>query len=142
MPILSFYNTILIKSSPKNTIVVSLAMSFWENVDSEREYKNITRKELAYRADFSLTSLSTGIKRGSIPAADVALRIAKVLGVSVEYLLTGVESTQRQPDTIPELLQKYQKYHQLLDGLDSLPEGVQKSIESMVLEVSQACVPE
>ena len=113
-------------------------MNFWETVDSEREYKNITRKELAYKADFSLTSLSTGIKRGSIPAADVALRIAKVLGVSVEYLLTGVEPKERQPDTIPELLQKHQKYHQLLDVLDSLPENVQESIESMVLEIRQA----
>jgi ribosomal protein L1 len=55
-------------------------MNFWETVDWEREYKNISRKELAYKAGFSLNCISTGIARGSIPAADVAYRIAKVLG--------------------------------------------------------------
>lgn len=36
----------------------------------------------------------TGIMRGSIPAADKALQIAKILGVTVEELLTG-ESKER-----------------------------------------------
>ena len=72
-------------------------MNFWEIVDSEREYKNISRKELAYLADFSINSIPTGITRGSIPAADVAYRIAKVLDVTVEYLLLGgnVQSQQK-----------------------------------------------
>lgn len=60
-------------------------------MDVEREYQNISRKELAYRADFSLTSLSTGIIRNSIPSADVAYRIARTLNVSIEYLLNGTE---------------------------------------------------
>lgn len=64
-------------------------MSFWQNVDAERDFQNISRKELAYKANFSLTSLSTGIIRNSIPSADVAYRIAKVLNVSIEYLLEG-----------------------------------------------------
>ena len=67
-------------------------MNFWETADWEREYKNLSRKELAYKAGFSLNCISTGIARGSIPAADVAYRIAKVLGVSVEYLLLGGDS--------------------------------------------------
>lgn len=114
-------------------------MNFWETVDSEREYKNITRKELAYRADFSLTSLSTGIKRGSIPAADVALRIAKVLGVSVEYLLTGLEPEASPRRTMPDSLQKYQKHRLLIDEFDSLPANVQKSIETMIREIKKSC---
>ena len=64
-------------------------MNFWKNVDYVREYREMTRKELAYQADFSIASFSTGIKRNSIPAADVAYRISKVLDVSIEYLLTG-----------------------------------------------------
>ena len=74
-------------------------MNFWEIVDSEREYKNLSRKELAYLADFSVNSIPTGIARGSIPAADVAYRIAKVLGVSVEYLLLGEKSQNQQKIT-------------------------------------------
>jgi transcriptional regulator with XRE-family HTH domain len=64
-------------------------MLFWENVEYIREYKNMTRKELSLKADFSLTSISTGIARQSMPAVDVAVRIAQALGVTVEYLVTG-----------------------------------------------------
>ena len=112
-------------------------MGFWENVDAEREYKNLSRKELAYRADFSLTSLSTGIKRNSIPAADVALRIAKVLGVSIEYLLTGTEMAASQTDTISVFLQKYHQYQPFIEEFASLPANVQKSISIMIKEIKQ-----
>ena len=64
-------------------------MSFWENVEYVREFREMTRKELAYKADFSINSISTGITRGSLPAVDVACRIAKVLDVSVEFLVNG-----------------------------------------------------
>ena len=67
-------------------------MNFWENVERIREYKEISRKELALRANFSLNSISTGISRNSIPLADVACRIADVLEVSVEFLVTGKSS--------------------------------------------------
>lgn len=88
-------------------------MGFWENVDAERDFQNISRKELAYKANFSLTSLSTGIIRNSIPSADVAYRIAKVLNVSIEYLLEGSskkesKKVQENSDTFLQELQNPQ----------------------------------
>lgn len=68
-------------------------MGFWHNVEYVREFKNITRKELALKANFSLNSISAGIARDSVPSADVAVRIAEVLGVSVKYLVTGKDSS-------------------------------------------------
>lgn len=110
-------------------------MNFWKNVDYVREYRNMTRKELAYKADFSLTSLSTGIKRNSIPSADVAFRIAKTLNVSIEYLLTGKDSTKSDITTVNSLTQiDYLKNIKLLEKIDSLPEGVQKSIMHIIDE--------
>ncbi len=64
-------------------------MSFWQNVESELAYKNITRKELAEKASFAVSGISLGLSHNSVPNADVAVRIAEVLGVSVEYLVTG-----------------------------------------------------
>ncbi len=86
-------------------------MSFWENVDAERDFQNISRKELAYKANFSLTSLSTGIIRNSIPSADVAYRIAKVLNVSIEYLLDGnsKKGTEKKQECNNTFLQELQK---------------------------------
>ena len=72
-------------------------MNFWEKVDQERELKNLTRKELAHIAKFSLNSISTGIARNSIPAADVALRIANALGTTVENLMGQKSSQQATP---------------------------------------------
>lgn len=104
-------------------------MNFWKNVDYVREYRDMSRKELAYKADFSLTSLSTGIKRNSIPSADVAFRIAKTLNVSVEYLLTGKDSTKTDiPDTNNLSQINYLKYKKLIEKIEALPENVQKSI--------------
>lgn len=96
-----------------DTIVLILSMGFWQNVDAERDFQNISRKELAYKADFSLTSLSTGIIRNSIPSADVAYRIARVLNVSIEYLLEGTakkrnEKMQENTDTFLQELQNPQ----------------------------------
>lgn len=118
-------------------------MNFWEVVDSEREYKNLSRKELAYLADFSVNSIPTGIARGSIPAADVAYRIAKVLGVSVEYLLLGEQSQNQQKITdtnknneIIERSKKYIKNHELIDNFEKLPDSIQKSVEDLIQNLS------
>ena len=72
-------------------------MSFWQNVENELKYKNISRKELADRASFAVSGISLGLSHDSVPSADVAVRIAEVLGVSVEYLVTG-----REPVDIPK----------------------------------------
>ena len=126
-------------------------MNFWEVVDLEREYKNISRKELAYLANFSVNSIPTGIARGSIPTADVAYRIAKVLGVSVEYLLTiGEKETisnfqevqNSQIDTeIIERSKKYTKNYELIENFDKLPEEIKKTLNKLIEEISmQKCV--
>ena len=109
-------------------------MGFWENVEDIREYRNMSRKELAYRAKFSQTSISTGIKRKSIPAADVAFRIAKVLDVSIEYLLTGKNDAGLKNEIkIP--LQNYKKYSELFREFDSLPSSVQKKFVALLKEI-------
>lgn len=123
-------------------------MNFWEIVDLEREYKNLSRKELAYLADFSVNSIPTGIARGSIPAADVAYRIAKVLGVSVEYLLLGEKSQNQQKITdsnknneIIERSKKYTKNYELIENFEKLPEEIKKTLSKLIEEISmQKCV--
>lgn len=109
-------------------------MSFWENVEDIREYRNLSRKELAYRAKFSQTSISTGIKRQSVPAADVAFRIAKVLNVSIEYLLTGKNSGKNDNDIqIP--LHNFKKYSELFEEFDKLPAAAQKKLVSLLKDI-------
>ena len=68
-------------------------MNFWKKVDSELSYLGKTRKELASAVGFDAANISFGIKRNSIPAADTALKVARFLGVSLDYLLDMSEST-------------------------------------------------
>ncbi len=70
-------------------------MNFWKKVDSELSYLGKTRKELAATVGFDAATINFGIKRNSIPAADTALKVARFLGVSLEYLLDMSESSSQ-----------------------------------------------
>lgn len=63
---------------------------FREMLRSELDFQDIKVKELAERTGISQRTLEGYLgARGSIPPADVAVKIARVLHVSVEYLVTG-----------------------------------------------------
>lgn len=59
---------------------------FWKRVDEELDYKGMNRKALSKEVGFSVGNVGKGIQLGSSPSADTAVKIAQVLGVSVEYL--------------------------------------------------------
>lgn len=128
--------------------MLSLVMGFWENVENAREFKNMTRKELAYRAHFSINSISTGIARNSIPAADVACRIAQELGVSVEFLVTGNNQNEKREQSGPEerliasrLLDKksnLMKYAAVLEDFSAIAPDMQKLLADLIHKMARA----
>lgn len=64
--------------------------SFAERLRAEIEYSGMLQKEVAYKAGIKKRALDMYLgTQGSMPPADVAVRIAKVLNVTVEYLVTG-----------------------------------------------------
>lgn len=114
-----------------------MKMNFWENVAQEREFKNLTRKELAYKAKFSLNSISTGIARNSIPSADVAVRIARVLETTVENLMSQKHEITHQQDfnsNVQESL--YTKYRNFIEDFDKLSLENQKAIIQIVTQIA------
>ena len=99
-------------------------MGFWENVDSELKYQNKTRKQLAQNLGFDATTISKGVSNNSVPLADMALKIADFLGVSLEYLL-GLPEKSKKGDNKSELektkaLRYYHKYHDLINVCEKL----------------------
>jgi transcriptional regulator with XRE-family HTH domain len=67
-------------------------MGFKENLKSELIYLGLSVKELAARSGVNKYSIDNYLnKRGQIPSANAAVKIARALGVSVEYLVTGKE---------------------------------------------------
>ncbi|MDR1325608.1 MAG: helix-turn-helix domain-containing protein [Treponema sp.] len=75
-------------------------MTFFERLESLIKEKKTSQKAVAEYVGLTGSSITLWKKEGTIPRADVALRIAEFLGVSVEYLITGAESVSK-PDTAP-----------------------------------------
>lgn len=101
---------------------------FMDRVESILKEKRLTQKELAEELMLRRPTLSDWKKNGAVPAADICLRIADYLGVSVEWLVTGKESgltseektllkqwkilTPDQKDTLRTLLNKWESEYQ------------------------------
>lgn len=65
-------------------------MTFRDRLRERIEYLGLLDKEVAAKAGISKRAIDSYVgSRGCMPSADVAVRLAKVLGVSVEYLVTG-----------------------------------------------------
>jgi len=72
-------------------------MSFRENLKAELSYSGMLVKELAAKAGIKKHTIDNYLcVRGRMPAADVAVRIARALGVSVEYLVSGYENAENK----------------------------------------------
>jgi len=67
-------------------------MGFAENLREELAYSGLVKKELAELSGVHKRAIDTYVRtNSSMPSADVAVKIAKALGVTVEYLVTGEE---------------------------------------------------
>ena len=67
--------------------------SFKDRLVEELNYHGFSNKEFAQALGISLGTLGMYLYRGSLPAADVAVRMAQALNTTTEYLVTGADST-------------------------------------------------
>ena len=93
-------------------------MGFKENLKSELAYQDMLVKELAAISGISKHTLDNYLNvRGYMPSADVAVKIAQALGVSVEYLVTGEEGSADKSPLGPEIRALVQNF-KLLNETD------------------------
>lgn len=97
---------------------------FYERLERLLKDKDIQQKELAEYCGISSNGISTWKVTGTIPRADVAIKMAECLGVSVEYLITGQISSIDIKDelaysvaTLPE--NKRRVIKAVIDSLES-----------------------
>jgi transcriptional regulator with XRE-family HTH domain len=65
-------------------------MGFRENLKSELAYTDMLVKELAAKSGINHRTIDSYLRENAaMPSAEAAVSIAQVLGVSVEYLVTG-----------------------------------------------------
>ena len=69
-------------------------MGFKENLKSELQYTGMTVRALAEKSGVNKQTIDNYLStHSSMPSAEAAVKIAKVLDVSVEYLVTGKDSS-------------------------------------------------
>ena len=86
-------------------------MGFKENLKSELAYQDVLVKELSKQSGISKSTLDNYLgARGYMPSADVAVKIARTLGVSVEYLVTGEEKNREESSLGPEIRSLIQNF--------------------------------
>ena len=114
-------------------------MNFWERVDDLLDRNDINKKTLAYEAGFDASNITKGIKNNNVPSAETAVKIAKVLGVSVEYLVNGTETTKSpsQKETEQNQLRLYRKYHNLIEKMESFSEDKQTVVNNLVKDLEK-----
>jgi transcriptional regulator with XRE-family HTH domain len=76
-----------------------IKMAFRENLKAELVYQGMIVKELAKRTEISKHTLDNYLNVNNyMPSAENAVKIARALGVTVEYLVLGAENpTGEQP---------------------------------------------
>ena len=71
--------------------------NFKKNLRAELNYRGITVKELSVKTNIPKGTLDCYLGvRASMPPADLAVRIANALEVTVEYLVTGQDKRQEK----------------------------------------------
>jgi transcriptional regulator with XRE-family HTH domain len=107
--------------------------SFRENLRDELDFQGLTVKELSAKTGIIKGSLDNYLgARASIPPADVAVKIAQALNVSVEYLVTGKDSR-----LVPRDYQQFQPFRMILEDLAILDEDSLEKLTVMLHALAQ-----
>ncbi|WP_303918349.1 helix-turn-helix domain-containing protein [Treponema berlinense] len=110
--------------------------SFRENLRNELDFQGLTVKELSAKTGIVKGTLDNylGI-RASIPPADIAVKIADALNVSVEFLVTGKErkNFNNQPSVLVTEEEKT-----ILTDLNSIPQNIQKTLKTLLHQAAES----
>ncbi|MCL2067017.1 MAG: helix-turn-helix domain-containing protein [Treponema sp.] len=98
-------------------------MSFRDNLREAIDYCGLEQKELSYLSKIPLRSIESYLrKNSSIPSADKAVKIAQILGVTVEFLVTGKKPPAGTSAVTDPEIQK------LIRNIKKLPKASQRIV--------------
>jgi len=108
-------------------------MGFNENLKGELEYKGMLVKELAHKTGIPKQTIDKYLlSSGSMPPVDKAVAIARVLGVPVEYLVTG----RKAPNGKKLHVTLSPEMRSIADCVEPLSREKRKIIETTVIELA------
>ena len=107
---------------------------FWNRVDQLLKDKNMRKADLMRLSGVDQRTISKGILLDTMPLLDNALKVAAALGVSVQYLLYGVEEKEVDADLEEAYTAIYKSRRQteISKILPSLNSEQLSALESMI----------
>ena len=93
-------------------------MDFYDNVKKIVKKNNLTLRAFIESLGINYDSYNSCKKYSNLPRADEAVKIAKALGTSVEFLVTGEESRQDVRE-LQEMKAKYDALSLAIKGIAS-----------------------
>lgn len=106
----------------------NMESDFKTNLRNELDYQGLTVKELSEKTGIPKPTLSCYLSsRQTMPTADAAVKIAKALNVSVEFLVTGKDSK-----IIPRGFEKNLSYSSIIKDFAKLSPANKHSLEIMI----------
>jgi transcriptional regulator with XRE-family HTH domain len=85
-------------------------MDFRARLREEIAYSGMTNREVAEKSEITKRALDSYVSSQScMPSADVAVRLAKTLNTSVEYLVTGEQNSvsSKSKENLQKLVRAY-----------------------------------
>ena len=71
---------------------------FLERLKDEISYQGLTQKELAERTEISVNTIRGWFSKDLVPDVFNAVKVAKALNTSVEYLVTGINENKAEKE--------------------------------------------
>ena len=107
-------------------------MDFRERLREEISFAGLSNKELAAKAGITLRSLVSYVSGQScMPSADVAVKLARALDTTVEYLVTGQNASLSDEAS-------REKVRSLLHIYASLPEKQQALLLAVARDIQKS----
>ena len=91
---------------------------FWSSVRQLLSERKILQRDFAEQIGYNVSTLKNQMTRNISPDVDTAVKIAKALGTSVEFLVTGEESRQDVRE-LQEMKAKYDALSLAIKGIAS-----------------------
>jgi transcriptional regulator with XRE-family HTH domain len=112
---------------------------FFERLRDQIEHAGLLHKEVATRAGIKQRALDMYVgSQRSMPPADVAVRLAAALGVTVEYLVTGLVRDQsgNMSRRMTEDIAKYNRFREIIEDLSLLSADSLDMMKAMIRAAS------
>jgi len=107
-------------------------VGFSENLKKELTYSGLPVKDLAALSGVNKRTIDSYLRiNGKSPSAENAVRIAKALGVSVEYLVTGETSDAGT-------FSRFLPYLEIIEDLQKLPRPLLLSLKDLI-KTARSC---